>query len=39
MDPERPAVFAGIEDLPRHVVDLPSDAEALKALIADRVGG
>ena len=39
VEPERPAIFAGIEDLPRHVVDLPSDAEALKALIADRVGG
>ncbi|MFT4110720.1 threonine synthase [Propionicimonas sp.] len=37
-EPERPERFAGIEDLPRHVVDLPNDAEALKALIAERVG-
>ncbi len=33
-EPERPARFAGIEDLPRHVVELPNDADALKALIA-----
>ena len=36
--PDRPSQFAGIEDLPRHVVDLPNDPEALKALIA-RVAG
>jgi len=32
-EPERPARFVGLEDLPRHVVDLPNDAEAVKALI------
>jgi len=37
-EPERPERFAGIEDLPRHVVDLPNDAAALKSLIAARVG-
>jgi len=36
-EPERPERFAGLEDLPRHVVDLPNDADALKALIAARV--
>lgn len=35
-DVPRPARFAGIEDLPRHVVDLPNDADALKRLIASR---
>ena len=35
--PERPVRFAGIEDLPRHVVDLPNDPDALKALIAARL--
>lgn len=33
VEPERPASFLGLEDLPRHVLDLPRDAEALKALI------
>ena len=37
-EPERPERFAGLEDLPRHVVQLPNDAAALKALIAQRVG-
>jgi threonine synthase len=32
-DIERPAAFAGLENLPRHVIDLPNDADALKALI------
>jgi threonine synthase len=36
-EPERPAIFAGIEDLPRHVVDLPNDEEELKALISERL--
>jgi len=36
-EPERPARFAGIEDLPRVVVPLPNDVGALKALIAERV--
>ena len=36
IEPERPAAFDGLEDLPRHVIDLPNDAEALKALIASR---
>ena len=34
IEPSRPAAFDGIEALPRHVVTLPNDAEALKALIA-----
>ncbi len=38
-EPERPAAFEGLEDLPRHVIDLPSDATALKALIAATVNG
>ncbi len=33
-DVPRPERFAGIEDLPRQVVDLPNDAAALKDLIA-----
>ncbi|MCA0295305.1 MAG: threonine synthase [Actinobacteria bacterium] len=36
-EPERPERFAGIEELPRHVVDLPNDVDALKSLIATRV--
>ena len=36
-EPPRPSVFAGLEDLPRHVIDLPADVEALKALIAATV--
>ena len=36
IEPDRPAAFNGLEDLPRHVIDLPNDAEALKALIAAR---
>lgn len=32
--PERPARFEGIEALPRRVVQLPADAEAVKAYIA-----
>ena len=35
-DVPRPDRFVGIEDLPRHVVDLPNDAAALKALIEGR---
>ncbi|PFG18410.1 L-threonine synthase [Propionicimonas paludicola] len=34
--PERPARFDGIEDLPRRVVELPNDPDALKRLIAER---
>ncbi len=37
-EPERPSRFAGIEDLPRHVIDLPNDVAALKDLIV-RVAG
>ncbi|MBB3178867.1 threonine synthase [Variovorax sp. Sphag1AA] len=33
-EPERPARFEGIEDLPKRVVKLPADAEAVKAYIA-----
>jgi threonine synthase len=36
-EPVRPARFAGIEDLPRHVIELPNDVDALKALIASRI--
>jgi threonine synthase len=36
IEPDRPAAFEGLEDLPRHVIGLPNDAEALKALIAAR---
>lgn len=34
-EPEVPAAFAGIMDLPQHVVELDNDVEALKALIRD----
>ncbi|MGB7963987.1 MAG: threonine synthase [Propionicimonas sp.] len=33
VEPERPVSFLGLEELPRRVVELPLDAEALKALI------
>jgi threonine synthase len=33
-EPERPARFEGIEALPKRVVRLPADAEAVKAYIA-----
>ena len=36
MVPPRPPRFEGIEDLPRHVVDLPCSADALRALIEER---
>ena len=36
--PERPARFEGIETLPRRVVQLPADAEAVKAYIARHCG-
>lgn len=32
-EPPRPAHFEGIEDAPRHVVDLPNDVAAVKRLI------
>jgi threonine synthase len=34
--PERPARFEGIEALPRQVIDLPNDPDALKLLITER---
>ncbi len=34
IEPPRPARFAGLEALPRHVVRMPADAERLKAFIA-----
>ncbi|HJE51570.1 MAG TPA: threonine synthase [Tessaracoccus flavescens] len=36
MVPPRPARFEGIEDLPRHVVEIPNDADALRQLIEQR---
>ena len=33
-EPPRPSAFVGLEDLPRHVIDLPADPAALKSLIA-----
>ncbi|GAA1388351.1 threonine synthase [Luteococcus peritonei] len=36
-EPEVPAAFAHLDDLPRHVVDLPKDVTALKELIAKRL--
>ena len=33
-EPGRPDAFAGLEDLPRHVVSLPNDADALRRLVA-----
>ncbi len=38
-EPDRPARFAGLEDEPWHVVSLPRDVGALKALITSVVGG
>ena len=38
-EPDRPPAFEGLEDLPRHVIDLPKDAAALKQLIASVVDG
>lgn len=35
-DVERPERFRGLEELPRHVVDLPNDVLAVKALIEER---
>jgi threonine synthase len=32
-EPERPSRFEGLENLPRHVIELPNDADALKSLI------
>ena len=32
-EPERPAAFAGLEHLPRHVTEIPADAEVVKRLI------
>ncbi|ADY26526.1 threonine synthase [Deinococcus proteolyticus MRP] len=37
-EPARPARFAGIEERPRHFTELPNDAEALKAFIAEKLG-
>jgi threonine synthase len=33
-EPERPAKYAGIEDLPKRVTVLPADAKAVKEFIA-----
>jgi threonine synthase len=38
-EPERPERFAGIEELPRRVIALPNDVDALKALIVASTGG
>ncbi|HQY99100.1 MAG TPA: threonine synthase [Propionicimonas sp.] len=37
VEPPRPSAFEGLENLPRHVVELPNDVSALKELIASRV--
>ena len=37
--PEVPERFAGIMDAERHVTDLPNDAEAVKAFIAEVIEG
>ncbi len=37
-EPERPAQFIGIEDLPKRVRVMPADAQAVKALIAQECG-
>lgn len=36
-DPEVPERFAGVMDAGRHVTDLPNDAEAVKAFIAESI--
>jgi threonine synthase len=38
-EPERPAVYAGLEELPQRSVTLPADAERLKAFITDHAAG
>lgn len=35
-EPERPEAFVGIEELPRHVVEIGLDLNTLKAIIAER---
>ncbi|NLE96623.1 MAG: threonine synthase, partial [Propionibacterium sp.] len=35
--PERPERFVGLEDKPRHFVEVANDAEAVKAIIAERL--
>ena len=37
--PPRPARFVGLEDLPRRVVDVPNDAEAIRRVIVETVEG
>ena len=36
-EPDRPAAFEGIEDLPRQVTDIPADVELLKRIIEERL--
>jgi threonine synthase len=36
-EPERPAQFQGIEDLPKRMTVLPADAVQVKTFIADHV--
>ncbi|MBK7820058.1 MAG: threonine synthase [Tessaracoccus sp.] len=36
--PPRPERFVGIEELPRHVVDIPNSADAIRAVIEDAHG-
>ena len=38
-EPGRPAAFVGLEDLPRQVTEIPADAELLKRIIEDHLGG
>ena len=38
IEPDRPAAFEGLEDLPRFVIDIPADAALLKTVIRQRLG-
>jgi threonine synthase len=35
--PQTPTAFAGLEDLPRHIVNVPNDADVLKHVIVERL--
>jgi threonine synthase len=38
-EPDRPAIYAGLEDRPQRSVTLPADADRLKAYIAEHAAG